>query len=505
MGTDKEKASKVQDLLTLCLAKAIDTSLSAIRGRNWFQKFRDEEADKPPAQMIVRSHQNSIDDCDFQALLKLLYFRQEYCNEVLKFYGQESAITKGTRDSGFRRTLGRLINDYRNNIGAHVSVSMIRQNETGDTDGQFYSYPTALLDMKSIAYVFSSVTDESGESYFNQINAIMNGPSDTKSKKWVIVAAAAAAVVAIGAVLFFLKPWEMLGIGGSTVDQTLDMSNFEMTEQKAKSLAQEFYKILYEEAQAGDYESFQKHFAASYSDAQIQETYQSLGSSAFQNDGAEVFAYMNYGFAAFVKDGTEAMPLIVSRFPEGWKMGASPELDALIRKVLVDNNMDGLCKNQYYQADVQQHPELIEKAYAEAYCPLTYENATGNILRPDGYIRLGCITPNSSGGLQMSIYVYNGTSEPMKGLKLSSLALKDMDTDTVLMDLSDSIPAFENLSIPPNSSDSGSLTLTLTEGINMDHTIEIAYDGLEFLVDNGTTAVPAAGSAGAGITDTSVS
>ena len=48
----------------------------------WFK--REEENEK---FTITREHQKSIHDCDFQAMLKILYYRPAYAQKILGFFG----------------------------------------------------------------------------------------------------------------------------------------------------------------------------------------------------------------------------------------------------------------------------------------------------------------------------------------------------------------------------------------------------------------------------------
>ena len=112
-------ASEAKDILTVCLAKAIDQALTAENGYDWFQEFASKEVNSPKEHRITRRDQTSTKDMDMQALLKILYFREEEANKVYAYYGifadrDEAAAQNQKRQ--LSQLLNRLINDFRNQI-----------------------------------------------------------------------------------------------------------------------------------------------------------------------------------------------------------------------------------------------------------------------------------------------------------------------------------------------------------------------------------------------------
>lgn len=195
----KQAAQQAKDLLTLCLAKAIQDSLTAELSPHWFQAFlRDDQAREPKFQ-IARNGQATIRDLDLQALLKILRYRDQYSDRVFAHFGcitGTDPFADQTKKRQIRSLLDRLITDFRNGIEAHSRVADIEQ---GDAD-RIYGYKEALQDMEKLSGIFATVRDNQGVSYHNRICAL----SKPKKKAWWLLLPVA--LIAISIAIFFLLP-----------------------------------------------------------------------------------------------------------------------------------------------------------------------------------------------------------------------------------------------------------------------------------------------------------
>ena len=80
-------AHEAKDILTVCLAKSIDTALTAQLGNNWFFQFAQDDAREKVNNRITKIGQTSVRDLDLQALLKFLRYRASLSQQVLTYYG----------------------------------------------------------------------------------------------------------------------------------------------------------------------------------------------------------------------------------------------------------------------------------------------------------------------------------------------------------------------------------------------------------------------------------
>ena len=188
MGQEKQNAQKAKDLLTLCLAKAIQESLSARLGENWFQAFLQEDHAQDPKFQIARNGQASVRDFDLQALLKILRYRDRFAEQVFAYYHFADAFTDQTKKRQIRSLLDRLITDFRNSIEAHSCVADIEQEPD-----RIYGYQEALRDMQKLSGFFKTVTDQRGVSYHSQISKLCK----LKDSYWWILFAAIPVLIAI--------------------------------------------------------------------------------------------------------------------------------------------------------------------------------------------------------------------------------------------------------------------------------------------------------------------
>lgn len=203
----RQIAHDTKDILTVCLAKAIDRAMTAQHGDNWFSNFAQSDGKEKLNNRIVKPGQLSVRDLDLQALLKFLRFRSEQANQVLNFYGMFAgmdylAMEAQTRQ--FNALLDRLINDFRNRIEAHSRASDIEKELSGQEMNRIYGYEEAVQDMYKLARIFADVKDSTGTPYHRRISAMTN------RKNWRITAVWAGAVVAVLAIILTV----MLVIGG---------------------------------------------------------------------------------------------------------------------------------------------------------------------------------------------------------------------------------------------------------------------------------------------------
>ena len=203
MAQGKQAAQQAKDLLTLCLAKAIDQCLCVRLGPRWFCAFLADDREQDPKFQIARNGQVSIRDLDLQALLKILRYRERFSNLVFSHYGLSTGndpFADQTRQRQIRSLLDRLITDFRNSIEAHSRVADIEQDHRGE-DNRIYGYREALQDMCKLASLFPHICDEKGKSYHKQIEKLCK---PKRSLLWLIPAAALAAALVT---LLIAKPW----------------------------------------------------------------------------------------------------------------------------------------------------------------------------------------------------------------------------------------------------------------------------------------------------------
>ena len=195
MSQEKQIAQQAKDLLTLCLAKAIDQSLCAQLSPYWFNAFMADDQAQETKFQSARNGQTSIRDLDLQALLKILRYRERFSNLVLSYYGLAAGndpFADQTRQRQIRSLLDRLITDFRNSIEAHTRVADIEQEHSGE-DNRIYGYREALQDMCKLASLFPNVCDSNGKSYYKQIEKLCK---PKRHLLW-LISIPAAAVIAL--------------------------------------------------------------------------------------------------------------------------------------------------------------------------------------------------------------------------------------------------------------------------------------------------------------------
>lgn len=170
--------ARIRDQLTLCLSKAIHTALSARLGQTWFADFSAEEADFEPAKRIVQNGQTSLFQCDLQACLKLLRYREAYCTQVLEhyhFFDPKDPQNNAAKSKQLTALLDRLIRDYRNAMDAHTRACDIESGFTGKERSSLYGKQDAVNDMIKLAEIFAVVCDGSGVPYYRRMCSLRDG------------------------------------------------------------------------------------------------------------------------------------------------------------------------------------------------------------------------------------------------------------------------------------------------------------------------------------------
>lgn len=200
-------AHKGKDILTVCLAKGIDQALSVRLGNGWFANFAQEDAKEKINTRITKPGQQSVQDMDLQALLKLLRYRGQLTQLILSHYdffaGLDSFSTDGQLQQ-LNNLLDRLINDFRNRIEAHARASDIEKELSGEGMNRIYGYEEAYQDMYKLTRIFANVTDSNGVSYARHMASLTK-----KKRRWPISVGIGAAVLALVIGLSVLvQPWK---------------------------------------------------------------------------------------------------------------------------------------------------------------------------------------------------------------------------------------------------------------------------------------------------------
>ncbi len=420
MASQKETAAKVQDLLTVCLAKAFDFALISYNGGNWFQQFKvEEENERFP---IPRENQKSIHDCDFQAMLKILYYRPEYARKIFGFFGREEAENPKTfRRSPLYRTLGRLINDYRNDIAAHVSSQKIQEEISGEEESVFYDYPDAIRDMTSIAKVFEAVKAENGKSYYELILK----EQKEKNKTGLIIGIIAGIVVVAAVGLLLWKPWNKAGnsvsvdtSGQQETPAPIDiMEDYTMNADLARDITGDFFGRLRSAASSGDIAAFGNFFDRTlYSEEDIQENYQNLADNLdkYESEIAPV-AFTDTSISAlqflYSADGKESgtNSWFLEKSPEGWIVSAPDE---------------ELSK----QFDLEME-QVFGEAYSKGYCSIhDYQTVFQKPVLPGLNAKLRSLYRDGRGDLIAEILIFNGTDQAINEITMSGIQIKNDGT-----------------------------------------------------------------------------
>lgn len=159
---------EVKNTLTLCIKTAIATSMEQMLGEDWFTLLKNNEAHlEPPFQVLYKKE--SIEECDFQALVKILLFREDARDVVIEYYGIDYDGIGGD-GSPFDYLLKRIMLSYRNNMDSHISFYQIQQIRNKEYKA-IYGYKEAVYDMLKLGEILKDVTDENGISYYEHMRA----------------------------------------------------------------------------------------------------------------------------------------------------------------------------------------------------------------------------------------------------------------------------------------------------------------------------------------------
>ena len=208
MPNGKLAAQQAKDLLSVCLAKAIQKAMYTTQGPRWFETFSQEDQQEEPGHRILKTGQVNIMDLDLQALLKILRYRESYADRILSFYGFITADEYAAKNQKrqLRSLLDRLITEFRNQMEAHVRVADIEKSFRQQPAQGLYGYQEALQDMEKLAGIFQQVRDSSGVSYYDRICQLRNAMPGKKKRLWLIPAGIAAALVIAAGVWLLATP-----------------------------------------------------------------------------------------------------------------------------------------------------------------------------------------------------------------------------------------------------------------------------------------------------------
>ncbi len=166
---DDVLATTIKKYCTLCLAQGFDEALTAAFGDAWFDAFLAAEAEED--HPITHRHFDNVYSLDFQALLKILYYRPAYARAILEHFGYLNGTEDADRQGALNHRLRALMHLYRNRMDAHTSARAVsRSLSDDDIDASLYTHEHAVNDMLIVASIFRSVKDEQGNSYYDQMN-----------------------------------------------------------------------------------------------------------------------------------------------------------------------------------------------------------------------------------------------------------------------------------------------------------------------------------------------
>jgi len=430
----KEIASKIQDLLTVCLAKAFDLALSTSDSPYWFYYFVQEELMPDQKFPIARAGQQTVYDLDFQALMKILFYRRRYALKILSFFGREELISKDPKKkTPFERTLGRLINDYRNQIAAHVSADKIQDNIKGINSKAGYDYGNAILDMTSVAQVFKAITDEKGVSYYKQIKDLSKGTRPVWP--W-IVTGAAAFILILAAVIII--PLAAKPDTPEPETNILDIKDNDIGDDNSNEIAREFFFKAKDIAARGLFEEFSSMFEPGYTEEEIRYIYDRLREGDYKKemDTISSFVYTDNEILAYqwISDDQPASRWFLKRVNGEWKFGA--------------NVSDNLLKLRYDKLS-EKLREYFNIAPHAIWISEDYENLFEVPMSEGVYIKVYAVTENI-----VACFLFNGTDKTVRSIKLTNTvinysSINDTSSEALYIDKSSDKYAM-NCEIAPN-------------------------------------------------------
>lgn len=130
-----------------CLALAINQAMTAAENENWFATLKENEDKvrlKNPNFAVIKEGHTRISQCDFQAVLKILYYRKNYRETTFpELHPKEKDKVQSVLLS---------VIDFRNSEIAHKPVLEEKDFVPGE-----YSYDNAILDMLYLLHFFPEI------------------------------------------------------------------------------------------------------------------------------------------------------------------------------------------------------------------------------------------------------------------------------------------------------------------------------------------------------------
>ena len=130
-----------------CLALAINKAMTAAEDENWFAALKENEDKvrlKNPNFAVIKEGHTRISQCDFQAVLKILYYRKSYKETTFpELHPKEKDKVQSVLLS---------VIDFRNSEIAHKPVLEEKDFVPGE-----YSYDNAILDMLYLLHFFPEI------------------------------------------------------------------------------------------------------------------------------------------------------------------------------------------------------------------------------------------------------------------------------------------------------------------------------------------------------------
>lgn len=177
----RSAAMELSEQLHICMVKAIDIALTDRVGTDWFEKFRtyDSNQDIP----ILDKSQTSVQRMDLQACLKFFRYRSDYSKIVFEYYGHNFYVDTDDAKKAqilLNQRLDNLIHNARNYLFAHAGASMVEGGKDDSIRYSMYGVDEAIRDILKLAGFFDKVTDDEGNSYYQQMKK-MSEPSKSYS------------------------------------------------------------------------------------------------------------------------------------------------------------------------------------------------------------------------------------------------------------------------------------------------------------------------------------
>ena len=190
----RQMAQDAANLLTVCLARAIDDAMSYSMGAGWFADFAATESD----QTVITGCPRSVQDLDLQALLKLMRYRNQMATEVLTHYGFYGGMDAVTADAQ-RRQLDDVLDRLIHRMDSRNRVADIEAELSGRGTDRIYGQREIYQDILKLGHVFRGVQDDNGQSYYKKMQELSG-----KKRSWALTVVVGALVLAITALVLLL-------------------------------------------------------------------------------------------------------------------------------------------------------------------------------------------------------------------------------------------------------------------------------------------------------------